>query len=59
MLGWFQRLMPHTLLFFPLCERHATTVTAAAEALRQMLKGLSTFRSIAEMSYAMKKRRMG
>jgi len=39
MLGWFQRLMPHTLLFFPLFERHATTVTAGAEALRQMLDG--------------------
>jgi uncharacterized protein len=39
MLGWFQRLMPHTLLFFPLFERHATTATAAAEALRQMLDG--------------------
>jgi hypothetical protein len=26
MLGWFQRLMPHTLLFFPLFERHATTM---------------------------------
>ena len=39
MLGWFQRLMPHTQLFFPLFERHATTVTAGAEALRQMLDG--------------------
>ena len=39
MMDWFQRLMPHTLLFFPLFERHATTVTAAAEALRQMLEG--------------------
>jgi uncharacterized protein len=39
MMNWFQRLMPHTLLFFPLFERHATTVTAAAEALRQMLEG--------------------
>ena len=39
MLNWFQRLMPHTLLFFPLLERHATTVTAAAQALRQMLEG--------------------
>jgi predicted phosphate transport protein (TIGR00153 family) len=39
MLSWFQRLMPHTLLFFPLFERHATRVTAAAEALRQMLQG--------------------
>ena len=27
-MNWFQRLMPHTLLFFPLFERHATTVTA-------------------------------
>ncbi|MCC6467856.1 MAG: DUF47 domain-containing protein [Alphaproteobacteria bacterium] len=39
MLGWFQRLMPHTGLFFPLFARHATTVTAAAEALRRMLEG--------------------
>jgi uncharacterized protein len=39
MMNWFQRLMPHTLLFFPLFERHATTVTAAAQALRQMLDG--------------------
>ena len=39
MLDWFQRLMPHTQLFFPLFERHATTVTAAAEALRRMLEG--------------------
>ena len=39
MLGWFQRLMPQTLLFFPLFERHAKTVTAGAEALRQMLDG--------------------
>jgi uncharacterized protein len=39
MLGWFQRLMPHTLLFFPLFERHAATTAAAAEALRRMLDG--------------------
>jgi predicted phosphate transport protein (TIGR00153 family) len=39
MLDWFQRLMPHTPLFFRLFERHATTVTAAAEALRRMLDG--------------------
>ena len=39
MLAWFQRLMPHTQLFFPLFERHATTVTAGAEALRQILDG--------------------
>jgi predicted phosphate transport protein (TIGR00153 family) len=31
--------MPNTQLFFPLFERHATTVTAAAEALRRMLEG--------------------
>ena len=39
MLDWFQRLMPHTPLFFPLFERHATTATATAEVLRQMLDG--------------------
>jgi predicted phosphate transport protein (TIGR00153 family) len=39
MLGWFQRLMPRTLLFFPLFERHAATTAAAAEALRRMLDG--------------------
>jgi len=39
MLNWFQRLMPQTLLFFPLFERHAATVTAAAKALQQMLAG--------------------
>ncbi|MCC7048228.1 MAG: DUF47 domain-containing protein [Alphaproteobacteria bacterium] len=38
MMGWFQRLMPHTRLFFPLFQRHATMVTAAAEALRRMLE---------------------
>ena len=39
MLNWFQRMMPQTLLFFPLFERHAATVTAAAKALQQMLAG--------------------
>ena len=39
MLGWFQRLMPHQPLFFALFERHAATVTGAAEALRRMLDG--------------------
>jgi predicted phosphate transport protein (TIGR00153 family) len=39
MLNWFQRLMPQPLLFFPLFERHAATVTAAAKALQQMLAG--------------------
>jgi hypothetical protein len=31
--------MPHTQAFFPLFERHAATVTAAAEALGRMLEG--------------------
>jgi uncharacterized protein len=39
MLGWFQRLMPHTQLFFPLFRRHAETVASAAESLRLMLAG--------------------
>ena len=39
MLTWFQRLMPQTMLFFPLFERHATTVTAGAVALQKMLEG--------------------
>lgn len=37
MLGWFQRLMPRSQLFFPLFSRHAASVAAAAEALRRML----------------------
>ena len=39
MLDWFQRLMPREQLFFPLFERHASVVTAGAEALRHMLDG--------------------
>jgi hypothetical protein len=39
MLAWFQRLMPHEHKFFPLFERHAATLLAAAEALRRMLDG--------------------
>ena len=39
MMNWFQRLMPQTMLFFPLFVRHATTVTAGAEALQKMLEG--------------------
>ena len=39
MLGWFQRLMPQSPLFFPLFERHAATLVAGAHALRQMLDG--------------------
>jgi uncharacterized protein Yka (UPF0111/DUF47 family) len=39
MLDWFQRLMPHTLLFVLIFERHATPVMAAVDGLRQMLDG--------------------
>jgi uncharacterized protein len=39
MLDWFQRLMPHTPLFFRLFERHATKLIEAAETLRGMLDG--------------------
>jgi predicted phosphate transport protein (TIGR00153 family) len=39
MLAWFQRLMPREHKFFPLFERHAATLLAAAEALRRMLDG--------------------
>jgi predicted phosphate transport protein (TIGR00153 family) len=39
MMDWFQRLMPRSQLFFPLFQSHATTVTAAAEALRRLLDG--------------------
>ena len=39
MLGWFQRLMPQSPLFFPLFERHAATLVAGAHALRHMLDG--------------------
>ena len=39
MLGWFQSLLPREQKFFPLFERHAAAVTAAAEALRRMLDG--------------------
>jgi predicted phosphate transport protein (TIGR00153 family) len=39
MLGWFQKLMPQSTLFFPLFESHARTVVAGAQALRRMLEG--------------------
>jgi uncharacterized protein len=39
MLDWFQRLLPREEKFFPLLERHAATIAAAAEALRGMLGG--------------------
>jgi uncharacterized protein len=39
MLDWFQRLLPREHKFFPLFERHAATIAAAAEALRRMLDG--------------------
>jgi predicted phosphate transport protein (TIGR00153 family) len=44
MLEWFQRLMPHEHKFFPLFERHATAITAAAESLRLMLDGREQIR---------------
>ena len=39
MLHWFQRLLPREQKFFPLFERHAATIAAAAQALRRMLDG--------------------
>jgi uncharacterized protein len=39
MLQWFHRLMPRQTQFFPLFERHAAVVVAAARALRAMLAG--------------------
>ena len=39
MLRWFQALMPHEERFFDLFARHAHTVTAGSEALRDVLQG--------------------
>jgi predicted phosphate transport protein (TIGR00153 family) len=39
MLGWFQALMPREERFFDLFARHAHTLSAGAEALREVLKG--------------------
>jgi predicted phosphate transport protein (TIGR00153 family) len=39
MLDWFQRLLPREEKFFPLFERHAACIAAAADALRRMLDG--------------------
>lgn len=39
MLHWFRRLMPRQARFYPLFERHAAVVVAAARALRAMLAG--------------------
>ncbi len=39
MLQWFHRLMPSDRRFFPLFERHAEVLTAAAGSLRLMLDG--------------------
>ena len=39
MLGWFQALMPKEERFFDLFVRHAETVVAGAQALRQLLRG--------------------
>jgi len=39
MLGWFQALMPREDRFFPMFSRHAATLVAGAEALRDLLHG--------------------
>jgi predicted phosphate transport protein (TIGR00153 family) len=39
MLRWFQALMPREERFFALFNRHALTLVAGAEALRDLLKG--------------------
>jgi len=39
MLRWFQALMPREERFFSLFSRHAETIVAGAEALRDVLKG--------------------
>lgn len=39
MLNWFQALMPKEERFFDLFARHAETVVAGAEALRDLLRG--------------------
>jgi uncharacterized protein Yka (UPF0111/DUF47 family) len=39
MLKWFQALMPREDRFFPMFERHAATLVAGAEALRDLLNG--------------------
>ncbi|HVP85881.1 MAG TPA: DUF47 domain-containing protein [Rhizomicrobium sp.] len=39
MLSWFQALMPREDRFFPMFARHAATLVAGAEALRDLLHG--------------------
>ena len=39
MLGWFQALMPREEKFFDHFERHARTLVAGADALRELLNG--------------------
>jgi len=39
MLGWFQALMPREERFFELFRKHAATLVAGAEALRDLLEG--------------------
>ena len=39
MLKWFHRLMPKEERFFELFERHAQIILAAADALRELLRG--------------------
>lgn len=38
-MNWFQRLLPRDDKFFDLFERHARTLVAGADALRQLLEG--------------------
>lgn len=37
MLQWYRRLLPRNATFFPLFERHAAVIVAAAKILREML----------------------
>lgn len=39
MLSWFQALMPREDRFFPMFSRHAATLVAGADALRDLLSG--------------------
>lgn len=39
MLGWFQAIMPKEAQFFALFDRHAQTLVAGANALRDLLEG--------------------
>ena len=39
MFAWFQRLLPHQGDFFGMFEAHSATLVAAAEAMRNLVKG--------------------